>query len=199
MQQLSCPSCSAPLEVKHRFSRVVTCGYCGQCSYLTKDGLDPSGKKAELVDFESILSLGKTGTLQGVSFEVLGRMRCDYGSGFWDEWFCIDANGQAFWLQEDDGVFTRFQKAEIRSAIPPFAEVGVGTLIPINDQQFFVTEKSKAVIKGGEGELPFRVLPETPLSYVDGNVSGKRASIEFFTDEICFSLGEDIERKDIQV
>ena len=195
----NCPSCGASLQVKHRFSKVVVCEYCSQTSYITPKGLDPAGESAELVDFESILSIGARGAIHNQNFTVLGRVRYEYDGGFWDEWFCLREDQSQFWLQEDDGTFTRFEKAKLLSPLPPYDEIGVGASLPINDGQFFVMEKCEAKVRGAGGELPFSLPPETPVKSIDGNMSGKQASVEFFPDEICFSIGEDIQRSAIAI
>jgi hypothetical protein len=197
--QFSCPSCAASLEVKHRFSRVVVCHYCSQTSYITRDGLDPSGKTGALVDFESIISLGSVGTLNSKEFTVLGRMRFSYDGGFWDEWFCLLEKQEEAWLEEDDGAFTLYRKEKILSPLPNFSEISVGSVIKVNQGDFFVTEKCSAKIEGAEGELSFSIKLNTPVDCVDGNIAGKPASIEYYEDEICLNIGEGVSHSLIEV
>jgi hypothetical protein len=193
----SCPACGAPLEVENRFSRTVICQYCGQTSFITPTGLDPTGQKAELADFESIFSVGRTGKLRGEPFKTLGRLRFKYDEGFWDEWF-LKLGAKNVWLQEDEGLFTAFSKQTITTAIPPFADVRVGSSVPVNTYQVFVVEKNEAVIAGGEGELYFKVNPGEAVNYVDGNAAGQVVSIEYLSDEINLSIGSDIDLHEIE-
>lgn len=197
-QSFSCPSCSAPLEVEHRFSRVVICQYCNQTSEISPAGLDPTGKAPALVASPSILSLGATGQLLGKPFRVLGRLRYQYDGGFWDEWFC-DHDGGQIWLQEDDGEFTAFTKETLKTPVPDFYEVGVGSSINVNDRSIFVVEVCESIIAGGEGELYFRVSPGMEANCVDGNSDGEIYSIEYTPEEINLSRGREVPRSQIVV
>lgn len=198
-QSFTCPSCSAPLQLENRFTKVVICQYCGQTSNVTPAGLDPTGQKAMLADFPSILSIGASGTLSGDPFKVLGRLRYKYDEGFWDEWFLQFISGRKVWLQEDEGTFIAFDKAAITTAIPEFKSIKVGSTIQINDQPVFIVEKNEAVIAGGEGELQFKILPGESVDYADGNSAGKVVSIEFAPDEIAMSIGSQIPLSEIRV
>ena len=197
--EFSCPSCGASLLIKHRFSRVVVCRYCSQTSYVTREGLDPSGKSAALVDFESILSIGSSGTMNGREFNVLGRMRFSYDGGFWDEWFCLLDKQEEAWLEEDGGAFALYRKERLLSPLPKFTEVSVGSVIKVNQGDLFVTEKCSATLEGAEGELSFSIKPGTAVDCVDGNMAGQHVSIEYYEDEICLNLGEAIPHSSIEV
>ena len=197
--EYNCPSCSAPLQIENRFSKVVICAYCGQTCNVTPDGLDPSGQKTDLADFESILAIGKTGTIKGEKFKVHGRLRYKYDEGFWDEWFVTLESGKKLWLQEDEGEFTAFEKETLTSPLPAFEEIRVGSMVSVNDKSAFVTEKSTAFIAGGVGELFFKIVPGMEVKCFDGNAGGQLLSVEFTPDEINLSVGHELSRADITV
>ncbi|MCB0323160.1 MAG: DUF4178 domain-containing protein [Bdellovibrionales bacterium] len=199
VQQYNCPTCGAPLPVENRFSLQVICSYCGQSSRITPQGLDPSGEKALLADFPSILSIGATGMLRGTPFKVLGMLRFKYDGGFWDEWFLALDTGKKLWLQEDEGEFTAFEKEQLTSPVPPFEEMQVGSLVPVNGKQFFIMEKRRAVLAGGRGELTFVVTPHSAVGCVDGNAGGILMSIEYLPDEINLSWGAEVPLEELQV
>lgn len=196
--EYNCPSCGAPLSVENRFSKVVICQYCGQTCQVSSSGLDPSGSKSELLDFDSVFSLGATGKIQGKAFRTLGRLRYRYDGGFWDEWFLQLDNGKKIWLQEDEGEFTAYEKESLTSPVAAFEQIYVGSMIQVNDKPFFVTEKSEAVIAGGAGELFFKITPGMKAHCVDGNCQGQLMSIEFTPDELCLSIGKEIDLDDIE-
>jgi ribosomal protein S27E len=194
----SCPSCGATLEIENRFSKVVICVYCGQTSAISPAGLDPTGEKAILADSPSIFSIGSSGTMYlsssgEQSFKVRGRLRYKYDGGFWDEWFLEFSSGKKLWLQEDEGEFTAFEKESLTSPVPPFEEISVGSMLSVNGLSIFVTEKNEALIAGGQGELLFSVKPGMSAKCVDGNAGGKLVSIEQTPDEICLSIGEEVD------
>ncbi len=198
-QNYTCPSCSAPLEVAHRFTKLVICAYCNQASLVTPSGLDPSGEQVPLADFPSRFAIGKSGTLNGETFTVLGRLRYGYEGGFWDEWFLSFSDGKKRWLQEDEGELTLFEKESLTAPVPAFNEISVGSLLPVNEFKVFVTEKNKASIRGGEGELFFTVQPGSTVYCIDGNAGGELVSLEFSDSEICFSKGKEISHESINL
>ena len=91
---MRCPGCSAPLDLKHRFVKMVTCDFCGLVSIVRDTGLDPTGRKAKLTQIPSLLYVDAAGTLQGRKFHVMGRLRYQYDAGYWDEWFLTFENDQ---------------------------------------------------------------------------------------------------------
>jgi hypothetical protein len=198
-RKLQCPSCGAALELEHRFSKLVVCKYCSQVSQVTAEGLDPTGKTGALGEFPSIFSVGKKVSLAGTAHQIIGRLRYKYEDGFWDEWLLLSPDGGQVWLQEDEGELTAFRSESIRSAVPPFEKVSVGSSVEVNGKSVFITEKVRSVIAGAEGELPFRALPGDVVDCADGNAEGKAVSIEYAPDEIEFFIGEAIDRKEIEI
>ena len=195
----NCPSCGGSLEIEHRFSKVVICGYCGQTCSISSSGIDPSGKKVALIELDSIFSIGSKGNIQGSAFKVLGCLRYEYEDGFWDEWFIRVDSKKSIWLQEDEGEFTAFEKETLTSPVPPFSEVKVGSVISVNGMDVFVTEKCRAKISGGLGELFFQIEPGSDVDCIDGNANGKIVSLEYTKNEINLSIGEEISIDSIKI
>jgi len=158
-KRMSGPACSAPLTIKHRFVKLVTCDFCGQVSLVHATGLDPTGRTAKLAQLPSPLYVDATGQLEGRRFRVIGRLRYRYASGMWDEWFLTFENDRPGWLVEDEGEYTFYVKETVRGYVPPFESVSVGSVATIAGRQVFVTEKGEAFIDGGEGQLAFTILP----------------------------------------
>ncbi len=199
-QTLNCPSCGAQLELQYRYSRMVVCSYCGQTSYINAGSANPVGGKILLANYGSLLSVGKRGKLKGQPFEVLGRLRFNYEDGFWDEWLILfDASEFTnYWLQEDEGEFILYIKQELTGQAPVFEKVTVGTPIVVNNQTVFVTEKNQATINGGEGELPFQVVPGEKADYIDGIAAGEPVSIEYMPGQVELNTGEVLALTDFE-
>jgi hypothetical protein len=199
---LNCPSCGALLELKYRHSRMVVCTYCGQTSYINANALTAVGSPILLADYGSILAVGKRGKIKGKPFEVLGRLRFDYEDGFWDEWL-VSLEGEwdtESWLQEDEGEFVLFRKQNLTQTAA-YRDFQVGAATKLADQTVFITEKNKAVINGGEGELPFQVIAGEKADFVDGIVIGKKLifSLEYMPNEVMFNIGEPVAISDFQL
>ncbi len=198
-KSMSCPSCGAPLDIKNRFVKMVTCDFCSQVMLLKDTGLDPTGRIAKLAELPSPLYLDATGTLSGQQFQVMGRLRYQYDEGMWDEWFLTIEGDKPGWLVEDEGEYTFYHKETLTSAIPPFEKVKVGSVIPIGNRQVFITQKGEANIVGGEGQLAFTILPGEEVRYLDGNSGQEQISVEYTTDEIEFLVGRSVARSDLVV
>jgi hypothetical protein len=75
----------------------------------------------------------------------------------------------------------------------------VGSTVQIAGRRVFVTEKGKALIAGGEGQLAFTILPGEEIGYVDGTSGGEHVSIEYAEDEIEVSVGSPVAREELVV
>ena len=198
----TCPSCGAPIEQKKPGSRMLGCTYCGQTSFVDADSLDAVGEKAPLIDYGSSFEIGKMGKWNDKEFMVLGRLRFSYEDGFWDEWYlnCFD-DGSELWVQEDDGSFVMFYYEEELSYRMDYDSVRVGSKVQFNEKihSVFVTSKSKASIQGGEGELPFRVIPGSQADFIDGVMEGKVVSAEFLPSDNIIYVGQPVDLDELKL
>jgi len=196
---MRCPGCGAPLSIKHRFVKMVTCDFCGLVSLVSDTGLDPTGRKAKLAQLPSQLYVDASGKLEGRQFRVMGRLRYRYESGYWDEWFLAFEDDEPGWLVEDEGEYTFYVKETLREAVPPFEAVSAGDVVRVAGRQVFVTEKGKASIAGGEGQLAFTIVPGEEIKYLDGASGEEMVSLEYATDEIELSVGRAVAHDDLVV
>lgn len=195
-REFECPSCGAPVKQTTPGAKSLICGHCGQTSHINADSIQAAGEQHFLIDYGSVLSIGNYGKFHNRDFIILGRIRIDYDDGFWDEWYIqfLD-DGSEGWIQEDDGSFTVFHKRRTLSDRRDLSHVPVGEFSDLlgNGQQIFVTHKSKAQVNGGEGELPFRIIPGEAADFVDGIWDGNVVSIEMLPDEHSIYMGEIVE------
>jgi DNA-directed RNA polymerase subunit RPC12/RpoP len=201
MQQLQCANCGAPIEIENQFIRSVTCRYCDS-SYLVNgsQGLDPAGKSAGLADFPSRLNVGMRGKMRGRGFRVLGRVRYSYKDGFWEEWqVAWDDGAPPDWLEEDEGYWTLYRRERVKSEIPPYDNVRVGSKVTINGKSVFITEKRTGKMIGSEGQFS-SVLPlKGSFGYIQGSTDGKAASVNYWDDEIELSVGDELEPHELTI
>jgi len=202
-QKYSCSACHAPLEVANRFEKTAKCPYCGTVNFLINDSLDLSGHTGEIYDSASIFQVGnKIKFSQGeeeISGIIQARVRYEYDEGLWEEFFIQTMNNQKIWLQEDEGELTLFKKKSLTKKIPPVEEIFAGSVIPVNNQDFFVTEKIEANIQGVQGSLPYKIKSKEKITCIDGNISGKLASLEITPSEIFYCEGQEIGYDEIKV
>jgi hypothetical protein len=199
MQNMTCSSCGAPLEVKNQFIRSVTCKFCG-ATYLVSgsDNLESVGKMASLADYPSRLNIGAMGEIRGRGFSVIGRVA--YAEGFWEEWQIVwDDGAPPDWLEEDEGYWTVYRRERVKGAIPPYEQVKVGSSVTINGKSVFITEKRTARVAGSEGQFS-SVLPLTgTFGYIQGSNSENPVGVNYWEDEIELSVGEDLEHNEIKI
>ncbi len=198
--EFECPSCGGPVKQARPDSRSLVCGYCGQTSHLNAESLEAAGEKHLLIDYGSVFSLGQYAKLDGQEFMVLGRIRLDYEDGFWDEWYVqyLD-DGTTGWIQEDDGQFMLYSREKEIDSPPVLDNIPVGDYVQLDADwpPVFVTSKSKASVQGGEGELPFRIVPGEPADFVDGIYEGKAVSVELLPDEKVLFSGRPFDLKEL--
>jgi ribosomal protein S27E len=119
VKKLSCPSCETPLKVFQKDAETVACSYCGAVCELEDDVLSVLTKvnpsKFKPVSF---VELGKVATLDGETFQVVGRICYSssireweddgYYTSRWkyDEWVLVNNNKQYAYLSEDKEGFS---------------------------------------------------------------------------------------------
>jgi len=202
-REFNCPSCGGPIPQKYPGSRTLLCPYCGQTSHLNADSIEAAGGKHLLIDYGSELAVGQQYRIPHLKTEVmiLGRLRIDYEDGFWDEWFAQTLDeGQPLWIQEDDGQFMVFQEQEGLDELLSYenARVGFMTRMAEGVPEVLITSKSRAQVNGGEGELPFRVIPGDPADFVEGMVQGRVLSAELLPGERHLFVGTPITLESMQ-
>jgi len=159
------------------------------------ESLEAVGNQHLLIDYGSIIKIGQQFTLGSENLMILGKIRLVYEDGFWDEWFAQElAHGGERWIQEDDGSFVLFFQKKTFTTHIKWDDVIVGEETDFQGEwePVFVTSKSHASIEGGEGELPFRIVPGEPADFIDGIWQGSPVSLEMLPDAKPFFVGVPI-------
>ncbi len=201
MQSFTCQNCGGAIRVDNQFIRTVTCQFCNS-TYLVRgsDGLDPTGQAVSLANYPSRLNVGGRGRIRGRAFHILGRVRYAYDEGFWEEWqIAWDDGAPPDWLEEDEGYWTLYRRERVKSAVPPYEQVRVGSTITIGNRQVFITERRRAKVAGSQGQFA-SVLPLTgTFGYIQGGSNNQTVNINYWEDEIELSVGEDLEPHELVV
>lgn len=186
-EKFSCPNCGAELGIKFSASKFVVCEFCQSCLFLEDEAVRNAGKMSVLTEFPSIFCLGGQFSYRNWSFVPIGRVRYDYGRGWWDEWYVADNKGEFKWITVDEGDIAIEQKAEFEGRIPEFDQTNIGDTVSLKLQglelKFQVTEKNSCTCIGAEGELPFPITPFETYYYLDLSGPNKRIfTIEYTED-----------------
>jgi len=164
---LTCPSCGNVINQMTRSPQMVVCPACNSTHLLNSGRLEDVGKSVILTDFPSIFELHRAFCHKDWKFTPVGRVRYDYGDGWWDEWYVRSDNGKESWVSVDEGEIAIESLVQKDLKIPSFEELRVGGSLLINRIKMTVIEKNSCTMVGAEGELPFKIIPNETYNYVD--------------------------------
>ena len=188
--QLNCPTCGAEVPSALAYSKLAVCAHCHTTLFLEDRVVKLAGVQSVLADVPSIFSVGAWFRYKTWTFSPLGRVRFDYGDGYWDEWWVLRDTGDGKWLSVDEGDIAFEVPREIRGEAPDVLALSVGEGVVLDGMRLKVTEKHKAVCLGMEGELPEVNFPGDEHDYV--HLSGERGLLvtgEHFKGETVFYKG----------
>lgn len=164
---LTCPSCGNIIKQVTSSPQIIVCSACNSTNLLQNGKMEDVGKSACLTDVPSIFEIYKTYRHKDWKFTPVGRVRYDYGDGYWDEWFVRSDNGKETWVSVDEGEIAIESIVQKGLKLPPFDDVKVGGAVMINRLRMTVIEKNTCTMIGAQGELPFKIIPNETYSYID--------------------------------
>ena len=188
--RLSCPSCGNQIELITRSPQIVVCPACNSTSELENSAFKLLGKFALLTESLSRLNLGKEFKYDNKTYLPVGRVRYDYGKGYWDEWYVRCDNNTYSWISEDEGDIVIETLVEpTPKEIPGYYNIQLDTFLKIGLNKYLVAEKGRCKMVGCEGELPFKIIPGDQYDYVDLlGIGALSYSIEYDNGKIvCYS------------
>jgi hypothetical protein len=196
---LNCPSCGGEVPHNLQYAKLVVCPTCTTSLFLEDDAVRNAGERSALVDEPSIFSLGVPFTWRSTTYVPHGRIRYDYGRGFWDEWWVTSNTGEAVWMSVDEGDIAIEKPLALEGAAPPFNALSRGGSVKVGDDSLTVTEKSTATCIGFEGELPEVVVAGEKHDYVHlSGPGGLLLTVEYPERETLVFRGEWIDPFEIE-
>ena len=118
--------CGSAVPVKLRRAALVVCEYCNTSLFLENEAVKQAGVKSVLADMPSIFEIGTRYRYRTWTFEMLGRVRFDYGDGIWDEWWAVLDSGGGRWISVDEGDIAIETPVELDEHLPDFSRTQVG-------------------------------------------------------------------------
>lgn len=147
---------------------------------------------------KSPFKLGAKGTLGGVEYEIIGRIRYqdeeEYELDVWDEWLAVTSEGTYHWFVEEDGNYYAYEEY-VPTSINLDAE---GNKFEFEGKLY--SKKSTgfvARIVYAEGELTWKPEIGEPLQCYDFNVGRTHYTIEQSEDEISVTKGKRVSLRQI--
>ncbi|MFT5392197.1 MAG: hypothetical protein ACI8PT_002394 [Gammaproteobacteria bacterium] len=196
---LNCPSCGGAVPSRLKYAKLLVCPHCQVSLFLEDEAVKNAGERSVLTTVPSIFELGRRYQYRNWTLETYGRVRFDYGHGFWDEWWVVLDSGQGRWVSIDEGDIAVESPIEFNQAPPDFDSLVVGHGLSIADHTGTVTEKNEAVCLGLEGELPEVIAPGDRHQYAHLSApGGVLLTLEFYPDRFALTKGLWIDPFDIQ-
>ncbi len=167
-QVSSCPQCGAKIEFRWAGAMQTTCDFCQ--SILIKAGVDwqKVGTMAEIPPDASPIQINSEGIYQNKAFTVVGRIVYDHAQGSWNEWHLLFQDGTSGWLSDaqlDWAISFLYPKAV---KLPDEHRLTVGSVLPLDNVNYEVTTRTRAVYRGVEGDLPFQYWQKNQaITFVD--------------------------------
>ena len=170
MKTIQCPSCGAGHTLHNPGISTIVCDYCRTTIYLEEDVLR-AGTRAVVAEPRSSLAVGRSGTVEGRPFTLVGRVQFEHATGRWDEWYAVDSAGRTWWIVEDEKTYSVEQPTR-DVEIPPDAQLG--TRLELDGSTFEIDEIGSARCIGGEGQLPRMFQPGEEYDYFDASEIGSQ-------------------------
>ncbi len=160
MQNVSCPSCGAPVQFRSHTSVMAVCEFCRASVVKDANAVHDLGKMSEVLEDYSPIQIHAEGIHAGRRFTVIGRIQLRYADGFWNEWYLLFDDGAAGWLGDASGQFMlTIPQPDGWTRWPEFADIRPGQSCLVGDGHYTAADRREADCVGGQGELPFRVGP----------------------------------------
>ena len=199
MQQVSCPTCGAPVSFRSAASVMAVCDYCKSTLVKDADSVKSIGKMSEVLEDYSPIQINASGTVDGKSFTVVGRIQLRYPAGFWNEWYVLDEHGEGAWLSDASGQYT-FTRAVDAGALhagqlPRFEGLAPGTPLDLGKAPdgsrlvFIASDIRTAQCTGGQGELPFTVGKGYTARVADFRRGKEFLTLDYSDDGVDQSAG----------
>ena len=198
--ELNCPVCGATAPSRLQHAKLIGCEHCQTSLFLEDEAVKHIGENSVLTDVPSIIEMGRRFQYRNWTFEPYGRIRFDYGDGFWDEWWVVLDNGNGHWVSVDEGEIAIESPVEFNETPPGYDTLTIGSEITLTSQSLRVTERNVATCIGVQGELPEVIAPGETHQYV--HLSGPRGlllTLEFHDDSFSLYKGLWIDPFDLRV
>jgi hypothetical protein len=154
----NCAACNAPITLKSNRTKYVTCSYCSALNcreendFHTVDGVD-------IANNFSVLKIGQKLIFENkLEIELIGRLVADCEDGGWNEWFCLDDNGNFYWLCETMGDYFLMTEEILVDNVENYKNLKLNDTINMKGKKFYLTNNDHVQCIGVEGELPSTIF-----------------------------------------
>ncbi len=186
----NCAACGAPLTLKFRYTKIMTCPHCGAGLFLEDKAVKLRGLESVMADYPSLFELYADFQYRQYTFTLLGLLRFEYAHGYWDEWWALMSDGEGRWISVDEGDIAIEQPVELQGK--PFApDLQMGKTLELNGENWRVTERGVAKCIGLQGEIPELLMVGDTFDYVHlSGAQGRLMTLELSKGDISAHQGQ---------
>ena len=145
----------------------------------------------------SVFKLGTKGTLKGVEYEIIGRIRYqeedERDKSTWDEWFAVSTDGGYHYFVEEEGEVHSYEDYTPKSIDLESDK----SAIEFEGKKISRDEAYVGRIVLAEGELPWKPEIGEPATMYDFKKDGAKFTIEQSEDEVSVTRGEKLSYNDV--
>ena len=191
----NCPSCAAPLSIRHEKIVSVGCPSCGAVIGTENENIQLLGRVSLDLKVEPTLPLGTRGKLRGEDAEVVGfmrrRMMVDKMNYRWSEYVLLGKDGRLLWLTEYLG---HWNLARVLPRVPAF----IGANFVVDGREYKHFQSYAAYVDYVVGEFPWKVKADEGAQVNDYVAPPRMLSRETTDSEVTFTLAEYIDREELR-
>lgn len=163
---------------------MAVCEYCRSTLIKDADSVKDIGKMSEVLEDYSPIQISTSGSYEGKSFSVVGRIQLRYEDGFWNEWYLWFADGSDGWLSDASGQFVVTRLRGTLPAAPKFESLGPGAALKDGGARYVATDVRTARCTGGQGELPVRVGAGWQAKVADFRSADRFITLDYSDGEV---------------
>jgi len=198
-RKIGCTSCGAPIEIKNQaMAEMITCSYCGSVLDLNS----PERKVLRKILLSERppcpLNLGDKGTIKGIEWEVIGRIRmAEEVIYVWDEFLLYSPDHGYAWLELDEGHWNFLRKNKTKPSVNP-RTLDLLNKFKLWGKKFTVVEKGQVVVRYIEGEFTYQTEVDDTTNYLEAVSPPLTVSAEWTDQELEWIGGEYMESEKIK-
>lgn len=197
LKQLNCPNCGAGLSQFNPGSQSLVCPSCGSYVAIGAGDAEIIGKTRRLPKPPVPVEIGKTITVEGTSYLVMGRVMYqgwdDEDKWQWNEWLVGADDGRMLWLSYDEKGFSLYKKERFREEF----NARTSPMLTLKGKRLRIRERYPAKIIGAEGELTWRASENEQLYVAEGAQQGMRYSVQQSSEEMEVYTGRGVDELDV--
>ncbi|MCU0847115.1 MAG: DUF4178 domain-containing protein [Spirochaetes bacterium] len=208
LKAIKCPACSGDLSrsFKAQYDSeeeetvqvpVAKCLSCGkEYDQHTQEYYELFADTFTSDKDSSVFKLGLKGKIDGVEYEIIGRMRYqdeeEWEKDTWDEWLAISAEGVYRYFVEEEGKVYSYEEY-----VPKSIDMAKADSIEFEGKKISKSSGYVGRIVFAEGELPWKPEIGEPATIYEFKKDGANYTIEQSEDEVSITRGDIIPYKKV--